>query len=162
MLDTGGERKFGLRELATILLVAAAIAAAVYMVGPRAAPSPGSNAAEEAARAQVEKIYQEELAAAKLLAMEQEAARQADLNATEEFLNSVGNPPPAPANDTVAEAEGRSELPAATEVIADSTFNTASDPSNPGGSATTDGQTVNVQALIDSVKAPGAKREKNE
>jgi hypothetical protein len=166
MFEDQQQRTVGRKELAIISVVAAAIVAlavTALLMSSDAAPTSASNPAQDAARAEVNRIYEEEVAAAEAAALAREAARQAELNAAEEALNSLEN----------TSASSSADLPPAPEVPPSNTQTAA--PAQPGAPApapdpdlrpgwvrTKDGEAVNMQAIIESVRAQGTKREKSE
>ena len=119
---------------------------------------------KEAARAKVDQIYEEELAAARAAALANEAGRQAELNATGELLNSIESSPPLPIPGVPPEAQAVPPGPFADPALRPSDAPIqAPDPNVPPGSVRTkDGQIVDVEAMINSVRAAGSKRDKNE
>lgn len=155
-------RRIGRNELVAIAIVSAAVVAIAFMLLFKAPPSPEANPAEAAARREVEQIYQEELAAAKAEALEKEAAREADLGAAEEYLNAIGAIAPATVDDPAPEAVARPELQGVIEVVPERTPAAAAKQSTPADPPPAkDPQTVDVEALADSVKAEGARRKNN-
>ncbi len=161
------DRTVGRKELAGILLIAGVIVALVITALVQSydpqAPSK-SNPAEGAARQVVDQIYQEELATAKAAALLKAEARQAEVNATEELLNSFENTSPSLAEGLPPKAEAETaDPPVATRLTPSSAPTQAPDLSVTASSVRAeDGQTVNVENIIKSVRDAGAKAEKND
>lgn len=167
MFDDHQQRTVGRRELAAILVAAVAamaVAVTALLVPSGFEPSPGSNPAEDAARQEINQIYQEELAAAEAAAVAKEEARQAELNATEEALSSLSNSSASTADKLPPEAEAQLVLPpAAAAPVPTGTPARAPDPATRAGWVRTkDGQMVNMQAIIDSVRQQGTTPENRE
>lgn len=159
------ERTIGRRELAVLLvvtgLILAVVLAAILWSGKTDRQGEAGvkrDPAEEAARAEIDQIYQEELAAAKAAALAEEAAREAVLNTTTELLNNSEDLPPTPAEDPTPEAISVPDLPVADSIPQEAATPAPDAVGDLGAAQTKDGQTVDLQAIIDSLRAKRAKR----